>query len=199
MMSLTLGMGIDYTMFLISRFLEEKCSDGYRPKAIQEMIAGSGRVILVSGVSLSVTFFGVVWLPLGILKSVGIGAAVAILSSLGVNLILVPSLLLTTLGRPLVRRAKHARHIQSSSSFDLLLPSKSPSLQTYRPLSATVGPGTLNPYRILFDGHDANITLASPQGFDFMHRVIGTIFAAEKDFDLGPSAVKKNPDREPHI
>ena len=231
MMSLTLGMGIDYTLFLLSRYLEEIQGDGYRPKAIHDMIAGSGKVIVVSGLTLSFTFLGLVWLPLGMLKSVGIGAAVAIVSSIGVNLVMVPVLLMTSLGRSLVLRsadepadddeskrsmwvrfsqqilhpykgiivllfllqlivpiAKHARDIKSSISFDMMLPAKSPALQTYQALSETLGPGSLNPYKILLDGRDANITMTSSAGFDVMHKVISAVFAAERDIDFGPGS-----------
>ena len=49
--------------------------------------------------------------------------------------------------------AEHAGQLKSSISFDLLLPSRSPSLQTYHVLGTKKGLGALNPYRILFDGN----------------------------------------------
>ena len=95
MTSLTLGMGIDYTLFLLSRYLEDtsdKCD------AIRRMIQYGGHVLLLSGLTLMCTFLGLCFLPLAMLQSVGIGAAIAIGSALFVNLTLVPALLHTRLG-----------------------------------------------------------------------------------------------------
>jgi uncharacterized membrane protein YdfJ with MMPL/SSD domain len=243
MMSLTLGMGVDYTLFLLSRYCEDTSN---RRKAILRMLTKGGRVVIVSGVTLIFTFLGLCFLPLQMLKSMGVGAAVAIASAISANLIVVPALLYTPVGnwivrgngetmtessltRPLIeashnsvavdeglpslwyRLAKQllhpykgiiillvtcqfllpviwrARDLNSSISFDLLLPSDSPSLKTYKKLGSKLGPGRLHPYRILFDGRDANITMTSSGGFDVMNMVIEELrlidgeLAPEKD------------------
>lgn len=95
MTSLTLGMGIDYTLFLLSRYLEDT-SDKH--DAIRRMLQHGGHVLLLSGSTLMCTFLGLCFLPLAMLKSVGIGAAIAIGSALMVNLTVVPALLHTRLG-----------------------------------------------------------------------------------------------------
>jgi len=95
MTSLSLGMGIDYTLFLLSRYLEDT-SDKH--DAIRRMLQHGGHVLLLSGLTLMCTFLGLCFLPLAMLKSVGIGAAVAIGSALFVNLTVVPALLHTRLG-----------------------------------------------------------------------------------------------------
>jgi len=92
MMSLTLGMGIDYTLFLLSRYTEDDWN-------IQQMIYSGGSVVLWSGTTLLCSFLGLVLLPLQMLRSIGVGAAVAIICSLIINLTLVPVLLHTPLGR----------------------------------------------------------------------------------------------------
>lgn len=95
MMSITLGMGIDYTLFLLSRYLEDT-SDKH--DAIRHMLQHGGHVLLLSGSTLMCTFLGLCFLPLAMLKSVGIGAAVAIACALLVNLTVVPALLHTRFG-----------------------------------------------------------------------------------------------------
>lgn len=95
MMSLTIGMGIDYTMFLMARYLE---ADDGRSTSIDRMLTQSGHVLILSGLTLMCTFVGLCFLPLPMLQSIGIGAAVAIGSSLCVNLTVVPALLYTRLG-----------------------------------------------------------------------------------------------------
>lgn len=112
MMSLSLGMGIDYTLFLLARYSEERQllfnknsnnnntnnHDACKRIAIRNMLLGSGHVLILSGLTLACTFIGLVMLPLPMLRSIGIGASITILSSLCVNLLVVPTLLLTKLG-----------------------------------------------------------------------------------------------------
>lgn len=236
MTSLTLGMGIDYTLFLLSRYLED-VSD--KQNAIQRMIYYGGHVLLLSGLTLMCTFLGLCFLPLAMLKSVGIGAAIAIGSALFVNLTLVPALLHTRLGDWIVvqsttpaveeesflqrasndteivvphtsfwyRLSQHLLHpyksiiifllivqlllpvalyatqLKSSLSFDLMLPKKSPSLQTYHDLGDKLGYGRLSPYRILFDGRNVNLRMDSEEGFDIMHRVLDELSAIDEEGD----------------
>ena len=233
MTSLTLGMGIDYTLFLLSRYLEDTLD---KTDAIRRMLQHGGHVVLLSGLTLMCTFLGLCFLPLAMLKSVGIGAAVAIGSALLVNLTVVPALLHTRLGdwiviqpalssgederflqRPhdlseivpqssiwyrlsqhllhpyksviiflvlvqlLIPVALYATQLKSSLSFDLMMPKASPSLQTYHDLGDKLGFGRLSPYRILFDGHDADIQMDSEEGFDIMHRVLDELSAIDKE------------------
>jgi predicted RND superfamily exporter protein len=232
MMSLTLGMGIDYTLFLLSRYLEVKND---KARAVRHMIQHAGRVVIMSGFTLICTFLGLTFLPLQMLKSVGIGAAISIGCALIVNLTLVPALLHTRLGDWIVQRksdgeesvirtseqpivpttsvwyrlsthllhpyksviillvlvqlivpiARYAGDIKSSISFDLLLPSAAPSLQAFHTLSEKMGPGRMAPFRILFDGRDANISITSDLGFDIMHRVIDEFIAIDSVEDNG--------------
>ena len=241
MTSLTLGMGIDYTLFLLSRYLERK--------HMVHMLHYGGQVLLLSGWTLMCTFLGLVCLPLEMLKSVGIGAAVAIGSCLIVNLTVVPALLHTRLGtwivqtndtiedttdesflqrRPIAqddqeecpdgvvphdsiwyRLSQHLLHpyksiilflllvqlmipvalyatqLKSSLSFDLMLPKTSPSLVTYHDLGRKLGYGRTSPYRILFDGRNAETRMDSEQGFDVMHRVLDELSAIDKEGDGG--------------
>ena len=105
MMSLTLGMSIDYSMFLLARYFEVMAdATKSRFQAIQEMLAGGGQVVILSGLTLMCTFLGLIVLPLEMLKSVGVGAAVAIGSCIASNLLFVPALLYSRLGNWIVRR-----------------------------------------------------------------------------------------------
>eukprot|EP00978_Attheya_sp_CCMP212_P002108 scaffold4347_cov55-Attheya_sp.AAC.1 len=105
MMSLTIGMGIDYTLFLLSRFLADAPSMGVYD-AVSTMLSTAGHTILVSGLTLQCTFLGLTLLPLQMLRSIGVGAAVAIGMALLVNLTFVPALLHTRYGTWLLD--KHA-------------------------------------------------------------------------------------------
>ena len=103
MMSLTLGMGIDYTLFLLARYLEAIHQRVSRYQAIHDMLWHGGKVVVMSGMTLMCTFLGLLFLPLQMLKSVGVGAAVSIACAILMNLLLVPALLYTRLGVWVVR------------------------------------------------------------------------------------------------
>ena len=106
MMSLTLAMGMDYTLFLMARFLTEQppINAVSTPEetmrtttrdAMEVMLEQAGQVVVVSGTTLICTFLGLVALPLSMLQSIGIGAAIAISSAMVMNLLVIPSLLCT--------------------------------------------------------------------------------------------------------
>ena len=256
MMSLTIGMGIDYTLFLLVRYTKHSFQNGpsHRRQSIARMLWQGGTVVTWSGLTLLCNFLGLMLLPLSMLQSVGVGAAVAIASALIVNLTLVPALLNTRLGKSIVktrddddshgmidstrallseddnatnqnsaggndevlqhienlpslwyRVSRHLLHpykgmivilillqilvpvgmksarVQSSLSFDLLLPADSPSLETYHELSSLFGEGRLHPYRILFDGRNANMTMTSPKGFATMNKVLKQLRSIDDD------------------
>jgi uncharacterized membrane protein YdfJ with MMPL/SSD domain len=251
MMSVTLGMGMDYSLFLLSRYLEHMTTrtSSTKQQSIRYMLFHGGHVLLLSGLTLMCTFLGLCFLPLAMLQSVGIGAAVAIGCALFVQLTLVPAVLHTSFGdwiveespvqqtyetadddeyesflahrnvtrqRPAVTESsiwkqlsRHLLHpyksiiiflvivqlvlpvaffatsVKSSLSFDLMLPSSSPSLEAYHRLGRNLGWGRLTPYRILFDGHEAGTKMDSSDGFDVMHRVLDELIAIEKYEDAG--------------
>ena len=122
MMSLTLGMGIDYTLFLLSRYLEVKND---KARAVRHMIQHAGRVVIMSGFTLICTFLGLTFLPLQMLKSVGIGAAISIGCALIVNLTLVPALLHTRLGDWIVQRKSDGEESVIRTSEQPIVPTTS--------------------------------------------------------------------------
>jgi uncharacterized membrane protein YdfJ with MMPL/SSD domain len=168
MMSLTLGMGIDYTLFLMSRYLEETsyanlstehqafyAQAGNRREAVLTMMIRGGHVLILSGTTLMCTFLGLCVFPLPIMKAVGVGASVAIASSLFVNLTLVPALLYTPIGDYVIKKhdlcGGHGNHNSSNSissnnddrtesDYTEVTALVSASQQTRRPLESAAPP-----------------------------------------------------------
>jgi uncharacterized membrane protein YdfJ with MMPL/SSD domain len=58
MMSLMIALGIDYSLFLLSRFREELLAGEHPQRAVANMLATSGHTIVVSGVTLIGCFAG---------------------------------------------------------------------------------------------------------------------------------------------
>ena len=68
--------------------------------------------------------------------------------------------------------AFQCQKMKTSISFELMIPSNSPSMKTFNQLGNLFGQGKLSPYRILFDGLDFGDKINTPDGFDVMHNVI---------------------------
>lgn len=93
MMSIVIAMSIDYCLFLLTRFHEE-LARGRAPRAAAEaMLRHSGATILTSGAVLTVCLASLLAFPLRIIVAVGIGASVALLSTMLTALTLVPALI----------------------------------------------------------------------------------------------------------
>jgi len=348
MMAMTIAMGLDYSLFMMSRALIEHnavsvkgagdaeqeehagpssiVQDMTRSRIIENTIRSVGHTVLASGTTLAVAFGGLALLPLPLLRSAGVGASMAILSCVFVNLTLIPALLHSTwvsrqlfltkgpskrstharrhrrgwwkrrtgsdeggglrlfgpggvfdetnrngnglgfvwlsgmslasegrgrvdvanddddndigssdeghrytsfrdLAQPLLRDqettnirptfynahshergsslwqrialslidpykgtmllilvvafvvpiALHSLDMKTSISFELMLPTSSPSMVASRELGAKFGEGTLSPYRLVFDGRNAQKEIDAEEGFEAMHSLIDTL------------------------
>eukprot|EP00164_Ancoracysta_twista_P000151 GFYU01000222.1.p1 GENE.GFYU01000222.1~~GFYU01000222.1.p1 ORF type:complete len:843 (+),score=247.73 GFYU01000222.1:254-2782(+) len=94
MMSALMAMSIDYSLFLLTRYREEILGGRSNDQSVVSMVESAGHTILVSGTALSLCFLGLVLFPLDLLSSVGLGAAIAVMITLMVNMTLAPAILL---------------------------------------------------------------------------------------------------------
>ena len=80
---LGLGLAIDYTLFLVTRFREELAKDN--PDAVRTTMRTAGRTVVFSAVTVAAALITLTVFPLGFLKSMGIaGAVVALVGGLAV-------------------------------------------------------------------------------------------------------------------
>ena len=82
------------TLFLLSRYREEITKGKDNIEAVTIMISSAGKTVMVSGMLLGGSFVGLAFVPLDVVKSIGIGGFVTIASVLLANLTLTPSLLI---------------------------------------------------------------------------------------------------------
>ncbi len=92
--SITLGVGIDYNLFLLTRFREERRKGKTPQEAVKTMLAFAGHTVFTSGLTLSIALVGVAFFPFVAVAGVGISISISVLVLLAVNLTLTPSLLL---------------------------------------------------------------------------------------------------------
>lgn len=86
---LGLGLAIDYTLFLVTRFREELAKNN--PDAVRTTVSTAGRTVMFSAVTVAVALATLTVFPLGFLKSMGIaGAAVALVAGLA-SLVIAPA------------------------------------------------------------------------------------------------------------
>lgn len=88
---LGLGLAIDYTLFLLTRYREELERSGPGSRAIRDTMATAGRTVVFSAVTVALALATLIIFPLNFLQSMGIGgAAVAIIAAI-VSLTIAPA------------------------------------------------------------------------------------------------------------
>jgi uncharacterized membrane protein YdfJ with MMPL/SSD domain len=100
-----LGLAVDYTLFLVTRFRQELAAGAEVSGAIGTTMARAGRTVAFSAVTVACALATLTLFPQGFLKSMGIaGAVVAVVAALAA-LIISPALL-ALWGRKLARPAR---------------------------------------------------------------------------------------------
>ena len=88
-----LAVGIDYTLFVISRYREERGRGLAKIDAIAATGATANRAIFFSGMTVVLAMSGMVIIPLDIMISMGVGVMLVVVTTLLTALILLPALL----------------------------------------------------------------------------------------------------------
>jgi RND superfamily putative drug exporter len=90
---LGLGLAIDYSLFLVTRFREELDRGDAIEASLAATTAAIGRMVLFSGMTVAVSLIALCIFPQRFLYSIGIGGALVALSSAAVCLFFLPALL----------------------------------------------------------------------------------------------------------
>ena len=116
---LGLGLGVDYSLLMTSRFREELAARGGRPGAVDDAVratvATAGRAVFFSGLTVLLGLLGLVLFEFMILRSVGIAGAVVVGLAVASALTLLPAIL-AVLGTRIDRFA--VRRVRTTTSAD---------------------------------------------------------------------------------
>jgi putative drug exporter of the RND superfamily len=88
-----LGLGVDYSLFMVSRFREEMARGRSVERAVGLTMSTAGRAVFFSGLAVSIGLLGLVLFPLNMLKSVGLGGMITVALSILAAVTLLPALL----------------------------------------------------------------------------------------------------------
>jgi uncharacterized membrane protein YdfJ with MMPL/SSD domain len=88
-----LALGIDYSLFVLSRYREERLHGRERLDAIAAVGATASRAVLFSGIAFTLAMVGLLLVPTTVMRSVAAGAIVAGLASVAAALTLLSALL----------------------------------------------------------------------------------------------------------
>ncbi|MBC8279872.1 MAG: MMPL family transporter [Chloroflexi bacterium] len=88
-----LAVGIDYTLFIVQRFREERDNGLERYDAITMAASTASRTVLFSGIAVAIALAGMLIMPDILFKSFGIGTMVVVVTAVAASLTLLPAIL----------------------------------------------------------------------------------------------------------
>jgi uncharacterized membrane protein YdfJ with MMPL/SSD domain len=94
---LGLGLSIDYSLFIVSRYREEIAKDGPGLAAMRRVLASAGRTVLFSSLTVAVALASLLVFPQRFLYSMGLGGSLVALLAALISLTVLPAVL-TLLG-----------------------------------------------------------------------------------------------------
>jgi len=92
-----LGVGIDYSLFVVARYRENRAAGQDNAAALSAAMGSSGSAVVVAGGTVIVAMLALVLTGVGVLASIGLGTSLVVLFAVTTALTLLPALL-TLLG-----------------------------------------------------------------------------------------------------
>src|SRR5215475_3148005 len=90
-----LGVAIDYSLLVVSRWREERAAGRHNAAAVVEAMSHAGRAVVFSGLTVAIGLLSMIVLPVPMLRSVGYGGVLVPLVSVLVAVTLLPVILAT--------------------------------------------------------------------------------------------------------
>lgn len=86
-----LGLGVDYSLFMVSRFREELARGRPVEEAVAVSVATAGRAVTFSGLTVSIGLLGLMLFPINMLSSVGLGGVLVVSMAVLAALTILPA------------------------------------------------------------------------------------------------------------
>ena len=92
--SILIGVGTDYSVFIIMRYREERIKGSTREQAVHTSVTWAGESIVTSGATVVIAFFAMATSSFAMVQTMGLVLGLAIVVALLVALTLIPSILM---------------------------------------------------------------------------------------------------------
>ena len=110
-----LGVGIDYSLFIVTRFRESYLACGDVERSVLEAMDTSGRAILLAGTTVVIALLGMFATGVAFMYGLAIAAVIAVLLTLVASLTLLPAIL-SRFGARLVRPRSGRRPLRAAAA-----------------------------------------------------------------------------------
>lgn len=90
---LGLAVGIDYALFIVERYREERHRGATVQRSIERAGATASKAVVFSGATVVLSLAGVMLIPTNIFRSLGLGAVLVVVASVAASLTLLPAML----------------------------------------------------------------------------------------------------------
>jgi len=176
------GLAVDYSLLVVSRFREELARAGSVDDAVVRTMATAGRSALFSGASVAIGLSLLVVMPVPFIRSLGIGGVLVPLAAMAGTLTVQPALL-SLLGRRGARRLPAARFLRDR--FGLRIPVLPGTVDVESGFWARLSRAIMRrPRRVLATAGAALVATAIPAAF--LHVTPGSLAALPQ----GPQSVR---------
>ena len=118
-----LAVGIDYSLFIVSRFREERAKGLEKVDAIATAGATAGRTVLFSGMTVALALTGLLIVPVSVFQSLGAGAILVVIAAVLASMTLLPAILglmgdkVNAIRIPFIQRRKVGQPTEASGGF----------------------------------------------------------------------------------
>ncbi|MGB7861656.1 MAG: MMPL family transporter, partial [Acidimicrobiia bacterium] len=112
-----LAVGIDYSLFIVSRYREEREKGFEKIDAIGRAGATASRAVLFSGLTVVLALVGMLILPNTLFRSLGIGAILVVIVAVVASMTLLPAVLSLMGDRINALRVRRRRPVENGSRF----------------------------------------------------------------------------------
>lgn len=92
--ALLMGVGTDYSIFIVTRYREERIKGATREQAVHTSVTWAGESIVTSGATVMIAFFAMALASFSFVQTMGLVMGMAILVALLVSLTLIPAVLM---------------------------------------------------------------------------------------------------------
>ncbi len=120
LLTVLIGVGTDYSVFLLARYREERVRGAEKVQAVQKSVTWAGESIATSGLTVIISFVFLGSLQsVALLRSLGLVVGAGVLVALAASLTLIPSIILVMPNRVFwpnvgARFAKYAQRVEGS-------------------------------------------------------------------------------------